>query len=123
MTRWVSTVDTAQNINIFLVSFHSKITDTIIDVHLFAGITVLFLWTWLSVVTAGIIPRLGDDDSVCRTYILNDMQYIDCSDRGLTELPEMIDYDVSLIFNKELKRSHGYKIFENSHYLHLIFLS
>ncbi|XP_013149323.1 PREDICTED: uncharacterized protein LOC106111726 [Papilio polytes] len=61
------------------------------------GITVLFLWTWLSVVTAGIIPRLGDDDSVCRTYILNDMQYIDCSDRGLTELPEMIDYDAQAI--------------------------
>lgn len=34
----------------------------------------------------------------CQEYTLDDLSYLDCSDRGLSELPETVNFDVSLIF-------------------------
>lgn len=37
-----------------------------------------------------------DEPSPCREYTLSDLLYLDCSDRGLSELPGTVNFDVSM---------------------------
>ncbi|KAG6447385.1 hypothetical protein O3G_MSEX004950 [Manduca sexta] len=59
----------------------------------------LYLWVLVATVRAGVI-RLSDeheDEMPCRTYTVNGLQYLDCSYRGLNDLPAGIDYDAQVL--------------------------
>ncbi|XP_068626435.1 protein artichoke [Battus philenor] len=65
------------------------------------GVAALFLGIWLlpATVTASVLPNLEEnlEEPLCRTYTQNELLYLDCSDRGLTELPEKLDYDAQAL--------------------------
>lgn len=46
--------------------------------------------------SAGVMKRQADEleDPPCRTYTLNGLLHLDCSNRGLKDLPEELDYTV-----------------------------
>ncbi|CAH2050149.1 unnamed protein product, partial [Iphiclides podalirius] len=64
-------------------------------------VAVLTLLVWLLpvAVTAGVIRNLEEEQEEprCRTYTLNDLLYLDCSDLGLAELPEKLNYDAQAV--------------------------
>lgn len=67
-----------------------------------SGVVLTTLWLWLvpSLVYAGVIQRLTTDNMEnppCRTYTLNGLLHMDCSNRGLKELPNELNYSAQVL--------------------------
>lgn len=59
----------------------------------------LSIWLVPTIVNAGLIRRQATDDlddPPCKTYTLSGLLHLDCSHRGLKELPNDLDYNVSI---------------------------
>lgn len=68
---------------------------------------LLVLWLMPVMAPASVVHRhhhqrrqIEDFDEAppCQEYTLNNFLYLDCSDKGLSELPETVNFDVSLVF-------------------------
>lgn len=48
--------------------------------------------------SAGVVRRQADDldEQPCTTYMQNGLLHLDCSNRGLKDLPDELDYDVRI---------------------------
>ncbi|XP_026496561.1 leucine-rich repeat-containing G-protein coupled receptor 4 isoform X1 [Vanessa tameamea] len=64
------------------------------------GLLIVSLWLWLlpAMVLSG-VPREMEEDTEdsCRSYIHENLLYIDCSDRGLNDLPEGLDINAQVL--------------------------
>lgn len=68
---------------------------------------LLIVWLMPVMAPASVVHRhhhqrrhLEDFDEVqpCQEYTLDDLLYLDCSDKGLSELPGTVNFNVSLVF-------------------------
>lgn len=63
-----------------------------------SGFTFTLLWLLPVTVSSGVLRELEDyTDDPCRVYNMDNLIHLDCSYRGLSELPDGLDYNVSSI--------------------------
>lgn len=74
------------------------------------------LWLWLlpAMVSSAISPEFQEEqDDSCTTYVHDSLLHLDCSDRGLTDLPEGLNTDVRNNFTYILLLKIIYFIIQN----------
>ena len=63
-------------------------------------IPALLVWLVPALVSAGVVKRQADEmeDNLqpCRSYVMNSLIHLDCSNRGLKDLPDHLDYDFTV---------------------------
>ncbi|XP_063548748.1 leucine-rich repeats and immunoglobulin-like domains protein 3 [Cydia strobilella] len=60
-----------------------------------SDVLAVALWWLLPTIWAGVLR--DTEDEPCRSYSLNNLIYLDCSDRELTELSENLNYDAQVL--------------------------
>ncbi|XP_022117333.2 leucine-rich repeat-containing G-protein coupled receptor 4 [Pieris rapae] len=62
------------------------------------GVIAVVVWLLPTVVLSGVLrDDIDFEDDPCRTYSQDGLWFLDCSDRGLTELPDNLNYDVQVL--------------------------
>ncbi|XP_052737662.1 uncharacterized protein LOC112046156 [Bicyclus anynana] len=64
------------------------------------GFIFLSLWLWLlpATVLLSPVPELQEEqEEHCRTYTHEDLLHLDCTDRGLSDLPSGLDYNAQVL--------------------------
>ncbi|XP_075970108.1 uncharacterized protein LOC142972735 [Anticarsia gemmatalis] len=62
--------------------------------------TALCIWLVTALAGAGVVRRQAEEDldePPCRSYTLGGLLHLDCSNRGLKELPEGLDYNAQVL--------------------------
>ncbi|CAH0592284.1 unnamed protein product [Chrysodeixis includens] len=59
----------------------------------------LSIWLVISLVSAGVVRRQADDldEQPCVSFMMNGLLHLDCSNRGLKDLPDELDYDAEVL--------------------------
>ncbi|XP_041975348.1 leucine-rich repeat-containing G-protein coupled receptor 5-like [Aricia agestis] len=58
--------------------------------------TFIVVWLLLPMALCGVL-RDSEEGYDCRSYTYHGLEYLDCADRGLTDLPENISYDAHVV--------------------------